>query len=342
MPYPDLELETWYARRGDVHDYVNIIHFPRAPVQKAAYDRCLRRDAKNNTFAGLFDIDEFLVLRKHNNVVDFVEDHCDEDCGQLGINWRVMSASLETSYRPVPVTKRNVHATNLAFHDTTVKVIVRPNYVVDDDMDWTHTVRLKRGSWIDTNGTVIPRPDRPTDHWSGKQTRSPSLTDVAQFYHYRFKSDEEYMWKVCQRGNSLHKLGEFPHCGGRMERIGMHNAESECGKHDEFAKLLLKKLVSKCGVRDDAPWRDLRRMVPKYVVYGDDAPLAVIGATDNHPSSSTIQNTQASEGPGAIHLQLSKAKEADRPGKRGHRVHVPQRSRHPPAPVQHGRQNTGR
>ena len=158
MLYEDIGLAMWYQMRDDIHPYVQIIRFPAAPVQKAAYNRCIRQDAKDSTFVGLFDVDEFLVLKKHDNVVDFMEEHCNEDCGQLGINWRVMSASGEERYRPLPITKRNVNWSNLTFQDGSVKVILRPSYVTDEDMDWAHTVILKRGNWIDTNGTVIPRP----------------------------------------------------------------------------------------------------------------------------------------------------------------------------------------
>ena len=98
---PDIELALWYELREDIHDKVTIIHFPKAPVQLAAYDRCVKEDAKNNTFIALFDVDEFLVLRKHDNVVDFMEDHCNEECGQLSINWKMMGTSNETNYRPL-------------------------------------------------------------------------------------------------------------------------------------------------------------------------------------------------------------------------------------------------
>lgn len=163
-----------------------------------------------------------------------------------------------------------MHASNLAYLDKIVKVIVRPSYVVDDDMDWTHTVRLKRGFWVDTNGTRFDRPDGIEDHFSGKlnhggpdhQSYDRGPTDVAQFYHYRWKSEEEYRHKVCGRGNSLHPRfvlggdgrarGDFPHCGGRLEKRGMYKTEKNGGTFDDTA------------------WRHLKRLVPKYAVYDED------------------------------------------------------------------------
>jgi hypothetical protein len=76
MLAPDIELEDWYQKRYDIHGYVRIIHFPHSPVQLAAYDQCIKVDAKDDTFVGLFDVDEFLVLKKHKNVVDFMNEHC--------------------------------------------------------------------------------------------------------------------------------------------------------------------------------------------------------------------------------------------------------------------------
>ena len=126
---------------------------PKYPVQGHAYEQCLRQDTAKNTFAAMIDIDVFVVLKKHDNVVDFVVDHCDIECGQISLNWNPMGTSNEKQYTPVPVTKRNVNIhTSEPFtraHFKVVKVIVRPTYVADY-MDWSHTVMLKRGHWIDT------------------------------------------------------------------------------------------------------------------------------------------------------------------------------------------------
>ena len=100
---------SWYQSRQDIHQYIRLLHFPRSPVQIPAYDQCIKRDAKNSTFVALIDVDEFVVLKRHSNIVDFVKAYCDFRCGQISINWQNMGTSGETKYSAVPVLKRNVH-----------------------------------------------------------------------------------------------------------------------------------------------------------------------------------------------------------------------------------------
>lgn len=64
---PDLELQAWYDRRKDIQRYIHIRHMPLFPVQGHAYEQCLRHDAANDTFAAMIDVDEFVVLKKHDN-----------------------------------------------------------------------------------------------------------------------------------------------------------------------------------------------------------------------------------------------------------------------------------
>ncbi|KAL3794188.1 hypothetical protein HJC23_012895 [Cyclotella cryptica] len=228
MLAPDLELALWYEKRKDLHKHVRIIHFPITPVQVPAYDMCIKEDAKNSTFIALFDIDEFLVLKKHNNVIDFMEEHCQEPkCGQLSVNWLMMGTSNETVYQPVPVTKRNVHTDGMW---GTIKTIVRPTYV-DDNIGWRHSVYLKKGYWLDTRGNIINNKG-----WK-RQANNEGPSDVALLHHYSYKSEEEWNYKNCIRGSSLQNRLDKP---------------SLCHR---------KILVGGKFFNDDA-WQQLKRMVP--------------------------------------------------------------------------------
>ena len=134
---------------------------PLYPVQGHAYESCIRNDAANSEFAAMIDIDEFVVLKKHDNVVDMMVELCNDECGQLSLNWNPMGTSNETSYSAVPVAKRNIHIhTSEPYHRKMfdiVKVIVRPSCVAEY-MDWSHTVMLKEGyNWVDTDGTILRR-----------------------------------------------------------------------------------------------------------------------------------------------------------------------------------------
>lgn len=240
---PDLELQMWHERRTDIHQYIHIVHMPKFPVQGYAYEQCLRQDAVNNTFAAMIDIDEFVVLKKHDNIVDFMVEHCDVECGQISLNWQMMGTSNETSYTPTPVTKRNIHVHPFTAWSRIVKAIVRPTYV-DDYMDWSHTVMLKRGHWVDTNGTVIPRITSTARCCNPHDYAGPR--DVGIIYHYKYKSEEEFYMKSCLRGDSLKLRGDMEKCGhmrntGNFPRGGIDY--------------------------DDLAWKQLKRQVPKYAIF---------------------------------------------------------------------------
>lgn len=233
---PDFELWTWLQHREDLQQYVVLIPIPIQPVQLVAYDQCIKSDAKDNTFVGLFDVDEFLVLKKHDNIVDFMNEYCNASCGQLKINWNMMGNSNKTHYKPLPVLKRFVHSSGVMGF---VKVIVRPDYAADE-LHYLHSIQLKKGKTVDTSGKSV------TNSGWRRQANNDGPEDSALFYHYKFKSLEEYEIKNCRRGHALD--------AGRAER---HN----CGKD-----LTLDFAMN--GTKfDNTAWMQLKRMVPKYTMF---------------------------------------------------------------------------
>lgn len=183
-------------------------------------------------------------------------DHCDETCGQISLNWNMMTVSNETNFRPLPILKRNIHANGLW---GTIKVIVRPSYVDTERWDWKHSVRLKKGNWVDTTGEVIKRPN----DWR-KQANNGGKSDVAVLYHYRFKSPSEFYNKNCIRGDVLNS--GFPKCtqhqkGDRVEQ-GMYG-----GTVDMLAWKQLKKMVPKYAIFDNNTNATMKVLYPRYPYY---------------------------------------------------------------------------
>ncbi|KAL7535360.1 hypothetical protein ACHAXR_007012 [Thalassiosira sp. AJA248-18] len=238
---PEFELRTLNHTRDDLIDHIRVIHFPVTPVQKPAYDQCIKQDARKSTFVAMIDVDEFLVLKTFDNVVKFMDHHCDFRCGQLSINWQIMGISKEKQYTPVPVTKRNVHYNDAGARHQTIKVIVRPSFVAKH-MHWKHSVMLDKGRWVDTTGK---KHVWPVGTFRRMQNEDEPL-DVAVLYHYPFKSEEEFIYKTCVKGTSLHQRGLLPMCNN-SKYYNIYNGT-------EF---------------DDTAWKQLTRMVPKYRVYGE-------------------------------------------------------------------------
>ncbi|KAL3783251.1 hypothetical protein ACHAWO_013343 [Cyclotella atomus] len=228
---------TWLQHREDLQQYVVLIPIPIQPVQLVAYDQCIKSDAKNNTFVGLFDVDEFLVLKKHDNIVDFMNEYCNVDCGQLKINWNMMGNGNETHYKPLPVLKRFVHSSGVI---GVVKVIVRPDYAADE-LNWLHSIRLKKGKTVDTSGETVEN-----SGWR-RQFNYRAPDDAALFYHYKFKSMEEYEIKNCIRGDAMDaRRAQRPNCGKDFSFDWAMNGT----KLDNTAWMQLKRMVSKYTIFD--------------------------------------------------------------------------------------------
>ncbi|EJK72860.1 hypothetical protein THAOC_05561 [Thalassiosira oceanica] len=240
----DSGFPSWFDRRMDIRQHIQLAHFPTRPwygkdPQRFAYRRCFFEDAVNSTYVAIFDVDEFLVLKTHDNVVDFMDHHCTEEakCGQLLVNWRIMGVSGRRRYSPEPITKRNVHWSDEHSRSNFVKGINRRVFVADDNDNWVHGVRLKSGyRHLDTTGQ--PRKAK----YKYTNTRNP--TDVAVFFHYALKSEEELYYKTCFKSRP--------------------DGASRCNDPNYY------KLYNGT-VFDDAAWRQLLRMVPRYRRFGEAA-----------------------------------------------------------------------
>ena len=80
------EMKIFGEKKGD---HVDVIHFPGAPVAKCELQERFYHDCEEGvyTWVAFFDIDEFLVLKKHDDVHDMLEEHLQR--GALGINWYI-------------------------------------------------------------------------------------------------------------------------------------------------------------------------------------------------------------------------------------------------------------
>lgn len=94
----------WKQERSD-GDSIEVIPFPGEKVQVNAYKSCADRVIRiQHTWVFFADIDEFLVLKKHSDVLTFAHEYV--PAGQLGINWQVFGTAGRSLYEPYPVTLR--------------------------------------------------------------------------------------------------------------------------------------------------------------------------------------------------------------------------------------------
>jgi hypothetical protein len=142
-------------------------------MQHELYNLCLeiikrrkqpQHGAHNTTWVAFFDVDEFLMLKKHTSVQDFMADHCPAGlCGSVGINWLWFGTANQTYYDPKPVTQRFVYRDYQPIK--IIKSIARvDDFYCIDNAHFPHLIsdptkdRYQPPFSYDTNGTILWAP----------------------------------------------------------------------------------------------------------------------------------------------------------------------------------------
>lgn len=97
--YDNEDSPTYQSLLKDYSDSITFIHFPgnsfSKGVQYVALDDFVNKYIYTNniTHVAHIDIDEFIVLKKHNNISEFINEYILGDCGGIGMNWRYFGSS---------------------------------------------------------------------------------------------------------------------------------------------------------------------------------------------------------------------------------------------------------
>jgi len=169
-------------------------NYPRLPqyeaLQQFVWNYMSRDDI---THVAHIDIDEYIVLKKHNNIKEFIKEYIYDGennvmCGGIGINWRHFGCSGNTSYVNEPLTTRftkrenngNIHIKTL-FYKHFYNSHPNPHNIVVNNNDYP----IKA-----TNGSVIVGPFNENMDFS-----------VIQINHYKCKTWEEFKY-IRSRGRA--------------------------------------------------------------------------------------------------------------------------------------------
>ena len=190
--YDNEDTPTYETMLDKYKDNITVIHIPfnnyRIGVQYLAlkhfrYKYLFRTGI---THVAHIDIDEFIVLKKHNNICDFIDEYIVNDCQGIGMNWRFFGSSGRTEQTDEPVTSRftmcgqngNIHIKTLFKKD---------NFL---GFDSCHNVIFSRGYTKATNNTII----------NGPFNHNIDL-DVVQLNHYKCKTLPEFRY-IRTRGSA--------------------------------------------------------------------------------------------------------------------------------------------
>lgn len=166
-------------------NHVRVVHFPGAQKQLEAYHHFFVNHASSYRWVCVFDVDEFLVLKKHVCLHDFLEEHLASG-GALAIPWKIFGSSGELYASRKPVISRFQHCASAC--SALIKSIVCPRDLIS--FNNPHYFVCAHEGTRDTRGNVVESPEHPG-----------CADDVAVLHHYFTKSHCEFLAKM-RRGRS--------------------------------------------------------------------------------------------------------------------------------------------
>jgi hypothetical protein len=178
---------------NDSTPLVSVLHMPGPTKQFDAYMTYFNNLKDKHEWAAVIDCDEFIVLKKHRNIVDFLE-AVGLSSGALAINWVLYGSNGHVRYEDKPVmqrfTKRQIGV------NPHVKCIVKCSDVIGYYHPHYPTA-LSNGVVRDAAGVTVTGPFHPD-----------GTDELIQINHYFTKSREEFERKMT-RGNA--DRGEIRH-----------------------------------------------------------------------------------------------------------------------------------
>jgi len=177
-------MQRW--KQGTKEPRIHVKSFVGENVQVAANMDCAQTVKKlKHTWVMFLDIDEFLILKKHESILKFAREHADE--GQVAVNRQVFGTSGRTFFEPWPVTRRFQCQVDTSMNDL-VKPLIRVRDLGSvEEMEKSgipFRYPTRQGTFVkDTDGNTVV----------GGRHRGPR--DVALIYHYRYLSKQEFTEK---------------------------------------------------------------------------------------------------------------------------------------------------
>lgn len=167
-------------------DFVRAIEFDGHAKQRPAYNHFLSNFSSEFNWAAFLDVDEFIFLKKHSNIKDFIVEY--ERCQAIAINW-VLFGDNYYSGKPISdysLLKRFTKRQKLVCHQVK-SVISLKERKRKFKMNIHHPMGLK------SYDTSLNRVIGPWNYHGND--------NVAQVNHYFCKTFEEFTKKV-ERGNA--------------------------------------------------------------------------------------------------------------------------------------------
>eukprot|EP00934_Nitzschia_sp_Nitz4_P004441 Nitzschia sp. Nitz4//scaffold174_size87051//46375//47718//NITZ4_005111-RA/size87051-processed-gene-0.24-mRNA-1//1//CDS//3329538878//4431//frame0 len=185
--------------------------------QTLALDACVkiikgRQPEYKTSIVSHLDVDEFLVLRNHHSVKDFMKDHCPPDlCGSVAINWVWFGTGNQTRYSDEPVVSR------FRYRDIKPTPVVKTVFRLESFFCATNPHFVHLSSNPSSTNHVPPFAYDTAGRITVLGHASDQTLEHAAVVHHYSKSIEEWYYRRCIRGAAVHPLrkctGLYPASG---------------------------------------------------------------------------------------------------------------------------------
>ena len=156
-----------------------IINFPGKVQQLNAYNHCLNNYGNRTKWLIFIDGDEYIVPKKHNNILNFLKDY--EDADAIGISWVFFGSSFYDKKQDGLLTDKYRYSSGI--QDKHVKSICKPEFT--SGIKDPHSVILKDpNKYFDSHKNIINPPFNQNN-----------TIDIIQINHYHGRSVEEQIEK---------------------------------------------------------------------------------------------------------------------------------------------------
>ena len=183
--YDNEDVPTYEKILEKYKNNLKVIHLPfnhySKGVQYVALDHFVHTFLKKNniriTHVAHIDIDEFIVLKKHTNICDFINEYIVGDCQGIGMNWRFFGSSGKTEKTVEPVVTRFTMCQEKG--DKHIKTLFKKDGFLR--FNTCHDVAFSYGHTKTTSGALINGPFNEN-----------IVFDVIQLNHYKCKTLPEF------------------------------------------------------------------------------------------------------------------------------------------------------
>jgi hypothetical protein len=161
--------------RKNVHEY----KIQGRGRQLFAFNTFMKKHHKQYDWAAFYDVDEFLVLKKHKNIKEFVNDY--KDYESIAVNWYFFgnNGQEEIKNGDYSLLKRFTKREKVMNKHIKIITKVKKEYVFNNPH---HLFNIK---WVDTNYKTGNGPFNEN-----------GSDDVAQLNHYYYKTKGEFQEKI--------------------------------------------------------------------------------------------------------------------------------------------------